>query len=60
MADAGTDQIKDSKQSLDNAKEKVRAVEQAMDLIAQGKTLAEIQKVSGLSEEEIKELRGDY
>lgn len=60
MADAGTDQIKDSKQSLDNAKEEVMAVEQAMDLIAQGKTLAEIQKVSGLSKEEIKELRGDY
>ena len=49
-----------SKQCLDDAGDKVKAVEQALNLLAQGKSIEEIQASTGLSEREVLELQGDF
>lgn len=49
-----------SKKCLGNAGDKVKAVEQALNLLAQGKSIEEIQASTGLSEKELLELQGDF
>ena len=49
-----------SKQCLDDAGDKVKAVEKALTMLSEGKSISEIQASTGLSEREILELQGDF
>lgn len=49
-----------SKQCLDSAEGKVKSIEEALRLISQGKSVKEIKTLTGLSEREIMEMKGDY
>jgi hypothetical protein len=49
-----------SKQCLDDAGDKVKAVEKALSMLSVGKSIEEIQASTGLSEREILELQGDF
>jgi hypothetical protein len=49
-----------SKQRLDDAGDKVKAVEKALTMLSEGKSISEIQASTGLSEREILELQGDF
>lgn len=49
-----------SKHCLDDASDKVKRVEKALDLMAKGTSIQEIVLATGLSEREVLELQGDY